>query len=174
MFQNVDALLFLVQILRRRAHIIMNKLKPKQIAWLIPPAYLLHLIDEYFSGAGFNNWYSSVFQVDLSVIDFITINSVGFAATLLIIILYSFNKTNVFLIAMLGSLFFINGLVHPIVSIVTATYSPGTLTGVLIYLPLGFLIFKKVFPLLPEKQRSLSIVTGFVIQLVVSFIAFNM
>jgi len=151
-----------------------KKLKPKQIAWLIPPAYLLHLIDEYFSGAGFNNWYSSVFQVDFTINDFITINSVGFAVTVLIVILYSFNKTNIFLIAMLGSLFFINGLVHPFVSIVTATYSPGTLTGVLIYLPLGFLIFKNIFPLLPEQQRSLSVVTGFVIQLIVALIAFNM
>lgn len=151
----------------------MNKLKPKQIAWLIPPAYLLHLLDEYFSGAGFSSWYSSVLKVDLSVNDFITINSVGFAITLLIVILYSFNKINIFLIAMLGSLFFINGLVHPFVSIVTATYSPGTLTGVLIYLPLGFLIFKKIFPLLPEQQRSLSVVTGLAIQLVVAIIAFN-
>jgi hypothetical protein len=151
-----------------------NKLKPKQIAWLIPAAYFLHLLDEYFSGAGFSSWYSSMFQVDLSVNDFITINSVGFAVTLLIVILYSFNKTNIFLIAMLGFLFFINGLVHPFVSIVTATYSPGTLTGVLIYLPLGFLIFKKIFPLLPEQQRSLSVVTGLAIQLLVALIAFNM
>ena len=146
---------------------------PKHIAWLIPPAYLLHILDEYFSGIGFSKWYSELFKVDLSVNDFVSINSVGFAITLLIVMLYSFNKANYFIIAALGSLFFVNGIIHPAATILTGTYSPGTITAIVLYLPLGYLLYKNIFPLMPQQQRSLSVVTGIVIQLVVAVIAFN-
>ena len=72
----------------------MGNIKPKQIVWLLPFAYLLHLCDEYFSGEGFAKWFSALFKVSLSVDDFIIINLFGFAATLLIAILYSFEKIN--------------------------------------------------------------------------------
>ena len=151
----------------------MNKLSPKQIAWLIPLFYLLHLSDEYFAGAGFPLWFSGVFNVDLSGIDFIIINSIGFVATVSIVILYNFNKLNSFVIAALGTLFFINGIIHLFASLFTMSYSPGTLTGILIYLPVGLLIFKKILPLVQEEKRMLSIAAGIIIQIVVAVVALN-
>lgn len=58
----------------------MDKLKPIHITWLLPFAYLLHLLDEYFMGAGLAKWISGLFKVNLSVSDFIVINSIGFGA----------------------------------------------------------------------------------------------
>jgi hypothetical protein len=43
----------------------------------------------------------------------------------------------------------------------------------LIYLPLGYLIFKKIFPLVPEEQRTLSVVAGIIIQIIVALIALS-
>jgi hypothetical protein len=151
----------------------MNKISPKQIAWLLPIAYLLHLFDEYFSGEGFHNWFSEIFNVNLSLNDFILINSIGFAATLAIAILYNYNKVNNFIIAVLGTLFFFNGLVHIAATVITASYSPGTLSGIFVYLPLGFLIYKKIFPIIPQQQRFLPVVIGIIIQIVVAMVALN-
>jgi hypothetical protein len=144
---------------------------PKQIAWFIPAAYLFHLADEYFTG--FHQWFSGIFDVNLSLNDFIIINSIGFAATVTAATLYSLNKLNHFVIAVLGILFFVNGIVHIAVSIFTASYSPGTISACLFYLPLGLLVYKKIFPLMPEQQRSISIAAGIIIQIVVAVIALN-
>ncbi len=151
----------------------MSDLKPKHIAWLIPLAYLFHLSDEYFMGEGFPNWFSGVFKVDLSNINFIIINSVGLIATVVIVILYTIDKVNNFVIAALGTLFFVNGIIHFLASLLTASYSPGTISGALLYLPLGYLIYKRIFSLVPEEQRSLSIATGIIIQVVVALVAMN-
>ena len=148
-----------------------NKFGAKQISWLIPVAYLFHLADEYFTG--FPDWFSRLFKVDLSLNNFIIINSIGFTATILIAILYSFNKINSFVIAVLGTLFFVNGIVHILASVFTYSYSPGTISGLIFYLPLGFLIYKNIFPLLPEKQRSLSVIVGILVQIIVSVVAFS-
>lgn len=151
----------------------MNKIKPKQIAWFLPAAYLLHLLDEYFSGGGFHIWFSGIFDVSLSLNDFILINSIGFGAAVATAVLYNFDKVNNFIIAAFGSLFFINGIVHIVASAVTLTYSPGTISGLLIYLPLGWLIFKNIFPLIPEQQLVLSVAAGIIIQVAVALIALS-
>ena len=151
----------------------MNKLTPKHIAWFLPIAYLIHIFDEYFSSEGFPMWFSGIFKTSLSSNDFIIINSVGISATLIIVILYSFNRVNSFLIATLGTLFFINGLIHLFASVITMEYSPGTLTGIVIYLPLGYVVFKKIFQLMPGQQRGLSIITAILLQIAVAIIALN-
>lgn len=103
----------------------------------------------------------------------IIINSIGFIATVAVATLYSLNKLNHFVIAVLGILFFVNGVVHIAASIFTASYSPGTISACLFYLPLGYLVYKKIFPLLPEQQRIISIAAGIIIQIVIAFIALN-
>ena len=119
------------------------------------------------------HWFSNLLNTNLSPADFILINVFGFGVTLIIAILYNLNKANVFMIAVVGTLFFTNGIVHLLATLFTATYSPGTVTGVIIYIPLGILIFKKIFPMIKEEQRMLSFVVAIVIQIIVALIAYN-
>jgi len=88
-------------------------------------------------------------------------------------ILYNMHKINDFILAVLGSLFFVNGLIHLAATVITSTYSPGTISGVIFNIPLGVLIFKMIFPRLPEQQRSIAFTTGIIIRIVVTVIAFN-
>jgi len=149
----------------------MSKFTPKHIAWFLPIAYLFHLADEYFTG--FPGWFSGIFKVDLSLNDFIIINSFGFTTTVVATALYSLNKLNDSVVVVLGTLFFVNGVVHIAATIFTASYSPGTLSACLLYLPLGYLIYKKIFSLLTYRQKSLSIAAGFFIQIIVAIIALS-
>jgi len=144
---------------------------PKHIAWFLPAAYLIHLADEYFSGEGFHNWFSGMFNVSLSLNDFIIINAFGFSAVILITVLYTLNKVSHFIIAVIGSLFFINGIIHIAASILTLSYSPGTISGLLVYLPLGLLMYKKIFPLIPHPQQIWVVGGGLLFQVIVAGVA---
>jgi hypothetical protein len=152
---------------------LINKISAKQIAGFLPIAYMIHLCDEYFTGEGFPNWFSGIFDVNLSLNDFLIINSIGFAVTLTMSLLYSLNKVNNFIVSVLGTLFFINGIVHIVASVTTFSYSPGILSGIFVYLPLGYLMFKKIFPLIPQKQRLFPVVIGIIIQTIVAVVAIS-
>jgi uncharacterized membrane protein SirB2 len=82
-------------------------------------------------------------------------------------------KTSNSILIALGTLLFVNGVVHIAASLLTVTYSPGTISGVIVYIPLGILIFKNIFPLLPEQQRYFSVATGIILHIIISIIAFN-
>lgn len=103
--------------------------------------------------------------------DFIIINSIGLTAIILISFLYDKGKLNELLVASISMLFFINGLVHIAASIITASISPGTISGVLIYLPLGTVTLKKIFPFLSAQHRIFSIAFGLLIQIIIAIIA---
>jgi len=150
-----------------------ERIKTKYIAWFLPVAFLLHLLDEYFIGAGFAGWFSMLFKASLSESNFIVINAAGFAIVLIIAILYTIGKVNNFVLATVGSLFFINGIIHPLASFLSATFSPGTITGVIIYLPFGLIVFIKIYPLLQEQQRMFSVILAIALQILVSVIALN-
>ena len=150
-----------------------DRIKTIHIAWFLPAAYLLHLLDEYFIGAGFAGWFSMLFKASLSESNFIVINVVGFTIVLFIAILYTIGKANNFVLVTVGTLFFINGIIHPFVSFLTGTFSPGTITGVIIYLPFGLIVFIKIFPLLQEQQRLLSVILAIALQILVSVVALN-
>lgn len=139
----------------------------------MPSAYLIHLLEEYFGGVGFPYWFSNLLSVSMTPEDFILINAFGFSATLIIAILYNLDKVTDFIIAVLGILFIINGIVHLLATLFSATYSPGTITGVIIYIPLGILIFKMIFPRIKKEQRMLCLVTAIVVQIIVALIAYN-
>ncbi len=151
----------------------MNKLKPKFIVWLFPFAYLIHLLDEFFFGGGFAMWYSNLLNANLSEYDFLIINSTAFVLVITVSILYSLGKIKNFIPAVLGTLFFMNGLVHLMLSVATWIYSPGTISGIIIYIPLGVIVYKNIFPLLTQDQRTSSIITAIILHILISIIAFT-
>ena len=150
----------------------MIKLKPKYIVWLLPFAYLIHLLDEFYLGSGFAEWFSALFKASLSENDFLVINSIAFIIVVVIPVLYTFGKISNFIPAVLGVLFFINGFAHLLITILTSIYSPGTISGVLIYIPLGSIVYKNIFSLLRKEQRTSSITTAIAVQILISVVAF--
>lgn len=68
-------------------------------------------------------------------------------------------------------LFFINGIVHLIITTLTLAYSPGTISGILIYIPFGIIVFKNIFPLLEEKKRISSIASAIAIHILITIVA---
>jgi hypothetical protein len=142
----------------------------KQIAWLLPVTLLAHQLEEYFYQ--FPLWYSNLLNTKLSNQEWILINVVGLFIISIVSLSYLFNTNKLILVA-LGTLVFVNGIVHLLLSIFTFSYSPGTISGVILFIPLGIIIFKKISPQLHSGERIIAIVTGIVVLFIVSMIAIN-
>lgn len=141
-----------------------------QIAVLIPLTIFLHQLEEYFGQ--FPNWFSNLMNAQLSNQDFIVINSVGLFVFTLFSLSYFFNKKNTILVS-LGTLVFVNGVTHITLSVFTYSYSPGVITSIILFLPLGILIFKRILPKLNPLEKIISIGIGIIILIIVSMIAIN-
>lgn len=132
-------------------------LSPNQIAWLLPTSIFIHQIEEYFWK--FPIWYSNLLNAQLSNQDFLIINGIGLFIFTVLALSYFFNKNNLILVAM-GTLVFVNGIIHFTLSVFTLSYSPGTISGVFLFIPLGIVIYKKILPLLRKADKIIAITIG--------------
>ena len=148
----------------------MKALSPNQMAWLLPIALLTHQLEEYFGN--FPLWYSNLLNVEMSNQDFILINGFGLFFITIYCLSYLFNKNNLILVAM-GTLVFVNGITHLVISIFTLNYSPGTISGVLLFLPLGIIIYQRISPQLRSVDNIIGMAIGIVILFTASMIAMN-
>jgi len=148
----------------------MKSLSPNLIALLLPVTILLHQLEEYFGQ--FPLWYSNLLNAELSNRDFILINGVGLFIFTVFALSYFFNKNNLILVA-LGTLVFVNGMVHLLLSLYTFSYSPGTISGVTLFIPLGIIIYRNIMPQLSKNENIVAIAIGIIILFSVSLIALN-
>jgi len=148
----------------------MKALSTKQIAWLIPITIFIHQLEEYFGH--FPLWYSELLSADLSEKDFILINAVGLFLFTTVALSYLFNKNKIILVA-LGTLVFVNGILHALLSFFTLSYSPGTISGLILFIPLGIIIFKRIMPHLRGTEKIIAITIGIFVLFMVSLIALN-
>ncbi len=148
----------------------MKTLSPNQLAWAIPITILIHQLEEYFGQ--FPLWYSNLLDAQLSNQDFIVINAVGLLIFLTFALSYIINENNLILVA-LGTFVFVNGMIHLLLSFFTLSYSPGTISGVVLFIPLGIIIYKNIMPHLSKSERILAIALGIFALFTVSIIARN-
>jgi hypothetical protein len=98
----------------------------------------VHLVEEYFAGGGFPLWAERVLGIVVSDVEFVSWNA--FALVLACVAAWLVSRDAKFrfieialAVAVLG-----NVAAHALGSLVTWTYSPGLLTGVIIWGPLGW------------------------------------
>jgi hypothetical protein len=148
----------------------MKTFSPNQTAMLLPLSLLAHQLEEYFGK--FPIWYSNLLDAQLSDQDFIMINGIGLLLISGFSLSYFFNKNNLILVA-LGTLIFVNGIIHLVLSIFTLSYSPGVISGVILFLPLGTSIYLRILPKLEKKEKIAAISIGLLLLFSVSMIAMN-
>ncbi|TNE54881.1 MAG: HXXEE domain-containing protein [Bacteroidetes bacterium] len=149
----------------------MKHIRMSTLVWLLPLFYLAHLLEEYLAGEGFPVWFSRVLGADLSEADFILINSIGISIFILAAIFYTRTRKNTIMVTTLATVLFLNGWVHLFSSFLSRSYSPGTITGLVLYLPLGYLLFCKLQPPLTRGQRSKGVLLAILAHLAIAAIA---
>lgn len=128
--------------------------------WLFPLTYLLHAMEEYWGGEGFYRWVGRIMGRGMTPEQFIVINSsawVGMVASVLV-----FRKTPSvrWLTITYATVVFTNALAHLAGSIWTGTYSPGLVTGLLLWIPLGAATFYRAWKRVTRRSLIAGVLVG--------------
>ena len=108
------------------------------LAWLLPLAYALHILEEWF--AGFPEWVALVVGSPLPRTAFVVINAIALTVMIAAIRVSTTREDDGWMAIASASILFINAFAHVLGSVVTRSYSPGLISGVVLYLPVAGLV----------------------------------
>lgn len=109
---------------------------PFRLVLLAPFIFAVHVAEE--TAAGFVAWFNSLVHPPITLGLFLTVNAVCFAITLFTAWAAATSKSGTALSITLGWLLMLmleNGIFHFVGTVRFRTYSPGTVTGLCLYIP---------------------------------------
>jgi hypothetical protein len=112
--------------------------------WLFPLAYGLHIAEEY--AFHFPAYVANLSGRHISNPQFLVLNAVCWLLMVATVLLVLTRPSQAWLIVTLAAVLGVNAALHIVVSIVTFTYSPGTVTAVLLYVPLVVAALRRTVP----------------------------
>ena len=82
-------------------------------------------------------------------------------------------KSYRWLLVSFGTVVLINGLVHAVASVLTMSYSPGLVSGLLLFVPLGAVTLLRAKKNVNRRTLRAGIIVGFLMHMVVVLLAFG-
>lgn len=144
-------------------------------AWtlLFPLTYALHVAEEYGGGESFWRWMSRLSGASLSEAEFLAINAVGLAVVTAVAISAALSAIAARLgVPALGTIVAVNGSLHGLASLLTGSYSPGVVTGLLLWLPLGVHALRRAWRERQGADFATGVAVGLAAHAAVSLVAF--
>jgi len=118
-----------------------NQQRFRRIIWLLPAAYVLHIVEEYVGG--FPVWVTQVVGGSFNNVAF-ALNNAVFVAIMLVLSTWtsrSMSRRAAFvLIAWASGNVFWDGLFHIVTTAVYDRYSPGEITSSVLYVPISLAV----------------------------------
>lgn len=143
-----------------------------QLVRLFPASYACHLVEEWVGG--FPEWVSLIAGSAVPRGAFIAINIVAFLVMVLAVRATIRREANGWMAIAIATVLFVNGIAHGVASVVTQTYSPGLITGVVLYLPLGQLALLRAWVQAPPGLFGRGVLTGLAVHALVVLVAYAM
>ena len=112
--------------------------------WLFPLAYGLHIAEE--DAFHFPAYVANISARHISNSQFLFLNAVFWLLTVAAVVVVRARPFQAWLVITLAAVLGINAAVHLLGSTVTATYSPGTVTAAILYVPLVVYSLRRVLP----------------------------
>lgn len=113
----------------------------RRIIWLMPPAFAVHIVEEYVGG--FVEWVELVAGAPMPTQAFL-LNNAGFMAILLGLTVLTWRRPSrlsaFLLLAWASGNLFWNFVFHLATTVLLDRYSPGLVTAVLLYFPLSIAV----------------------------------
>ena len=138
---------------------------------LFPPAYLAHLAEEFWAGPGFPAWFAHVAGQPLPATAFVAINTIGFVLMIAGVAEAIRHEQAGWIAVAVATVVTLNALLHVLASVLTGTYAPGLITGVVLYLPLGQLLLIRALHQVEPARFTRGILAGVAIHTIVSVAA---
>lgn len=137
--------------------------------WLFPLAYGLHIAEEYW--LHFPDWVSQLSQSFVSNTQFLVLNGVFWFLMVVTVVAIRARTSLAWLVATLATILGINAALHLLGSLITRTYSPGSITAAFLYLPLALYAFRQVLPRIARGIALRAVGLGVAIHAGVMFLA---
>lgn len=132
----------------------------------------MHLAEEAWGGGGFVAWPSDHITRQFTWNRFLTINAVAWPAVLVLSVAALGARRSCWLSVAVAGLLALNGLLHLLGSMVTASYSPGVISGVTVYVPLGAFVLARARLEFPTLELLAAVGLGVAAHGLVAVLAF--
>lgn len=109
--------------------------------WLFPGTFLLHILEETFAGERFYVWVRRISGRAITMRAFLALNGLYFVLMTAAVLILGVDDMP-WLLPALGSLVTINGIGHLVGTVAKRVYSPGLVSGILLWLPLGVIALR--------------------------------
>lgn len=140
----------------------------RRMAWLFPATYAIHILEEYVGG--FYTWVGR-FGVEMTATYFLIGNGIlWLLMTAWIAGTPPRNRAR--LLGVLATIVLVNGVGHTLASLALRTYSPGTVSGILLWVPLGGLTLLFTHRILPVRQFRLGLIVGLLLHTLLPLAAY--
>ena len=140
-------------------------------AWLFPVSYLAHIAEEYWGG--FPAWIARFWGVASSDTNFLAWNGGAWVMMCVGVALVLVTKSYRWLLVSFGTVVLINGVVHALASVATWSYSPGVVSGLLLYVPLGAFTLLRAKRSVNARTLRAGLIVGVLMHAVVVLLAFG-
>lgn len=140
-------------------------------AWLFPLSYLVHILEEYWGG--FPAWIARFWGVESSSGNFLSWNGGALVMMMVGIVLVLKTKSYRWLLVSFGTVVLINGMVHTVASVVTKSYSPGLISGLLLFIPLGAITLIRAHRQVNRRTFRAGLIVGVLMHMFVVLLAFG-
>ena len=140
-------------------------------AWLFPISYLVHIAEEYWGG--FPAWIARFWGVESSLSNFLSWNGGAWIMMAVGVALVLRTKSYRWLLVSFGTVVLINGLVHAGASVLTRSYSPGLISGLLLFIPLGAIALLRARAEVNRRTLRAGIIIGVLMHAAVVLLAFG-
>ncbi len=144
---------------------------PQRWIWLFPITYLIHMTEEYYSGEGFYRWISRLTGAHFTAHDFVALNAIAWFVMVCAMALVAAFPSCRFLLVAFGGVVLLNALLHVSFSVLTRSYSPGAISGLLCWTPLGTYTLHRTWRELPHSIFAFGIAVSLGLHGLVSFSA---
>ncbi len=140
-------------------------------AWFFPMTYLIHIAEEYWGG--FPAWIARLGGVESSNSNFLSWNSGALVMMIVGVALVLRTKSYRWLLVSFGTAVLLNGLTHAGVNVATRSYSPGVISGLLLFVPLGAITLRRGHEHVNRRTFRAGLIVGVVMHMVVVLLAFG-
>lgn len=138
-------------------------------AILLPVAYLLHFAEEWLGEILL--WARTTLGYEVDLERFLVINAAAFALFVLGTSAALRVPRMAWFAASLAALLGLNGVLHTLATLGWGRYAPGTVTGLLLYIPLSIVVLRSSASRLSRPVFTSAVVAGVAFHGLVTFVA---
>ena len=135
--------------------------------------FAVHLAEEFWGGIGFSAWVRLHSGIPLTEAIALRLNATFFVVMAVPVTVGWLYRPARWLFVPLGAAELTNGVLHLITSLLTLSYSPGVVSGVLLWIPLGIHVIRTANRIWPTPQIVAGALLGLFLHLLVIATAYG-